>query len=356
MKPYLLVSDIHAHDWSQFAGTNADGVNTRLRIILNELERAADELIKAGGDLMVVAGDLFHQRGVIRPEVFNPTVQAIRKVLDKGIAVVAIPGNHDLASKETTELGNAFQTLGELRNFHVVTGPMTFTVRDHKLALVPWVSTVKELKEVLEAVTIPGFERPGAYDLILHAGIDGVLSGVPAHNLSPSYLAARGFGRVFAGHYHHHCSFEDGRVFSIGALTHQTFSDIGTKAGFLLVYPDRVDYRASHAPEFVEVTGDTEEDEVPLIAEGNYVRVKGMKLTDREIGQLRKDLLEMGAAGVSFAVEKVTASARAEPIATPTTTLELSVDAYIDKLPDERKEAIKERAQMLIREVRALSD
>ena len=48
-------------------------------------------------------------------------------------------------------------------------------------------------------------------------------------------LAKLGFRRVFAGHYHHHCSFEDGKVWSIGATTHQTASDIGTKAGFLLV-------------------------------------------------------------------------------------------------------------------------
>jgi DNA repair exonuclease SbcCD nuclease subunit len=354
MKPYLVVSDIHAHDWSQFSGVNADGVNTRLQIILDEMLRAATELKKAGGDLMVMAGDLFHQRGVIKPEVFNPTVAMIRQIIKMGISIVALPGNHDLASKETTELGNAFQSLAESGGFYIANSPETYTIRDARLAIVPWVSSVKELKETLEA--LPEKERAEC-DLFIHAGIDGVLSGVPAHGLTAEYLAELGFKRVFAGHYHHHVAFGGGEVYSIGALTHQTYSDIGTRAGFLLVDDENVRYCASHAPEFVEVTGDTPEEEVSLLVEGNYVRVRGMKLTDREIGEMRKVLHELGARGVSFNVERVTVAAREEgAIASSTTTLEMSVKAFVDTMTDERKERINERAQAILREAREMSD
>lgn len=355
MKPYGLLSDQHCHAWSQFSGVGPDGVNTRLRIILDEMERAAVQVLEAGGDTLVFAGDLFHTRGAIDPEVFNPTHQMIKKILSVGLEIVAIPGNHDLKGKETTEIGNAMQTLGALEGFNVVTEPARVDVA---VAMIPWCSTLAELKARIE--DLKDRVSFGGTDLILHAGIDGVLSGVPAHGLTPALLAGYGFKRVFAGHYHHHCTFEDDKVVSIGATTHQTYSDIGTKAGFLLVYPDRVEYRASHAPSFVEITGDTDSEDVPMIVDGNYVRVRGMKLTDREVNELRQELLDMGARGVSFQVERVSVTAReGAPIASPTTSLETSVDAFATKhfedLAPEIVTAIKHRCGDILAEARGTS-
>jgi DNA repair exonuclease SbcCD nuclease subunit len=339
MKPYLLVSDLHCHAWSAFAKTDASGINSRLLTILNELERAAVELRKAGGDTIVIAGDIFHERGKLDPEVFNPTHNMFRKLLGWGFTIVAIPGNHDLKGKETTELGNAIQTLGALDGFMVMTKPdLIQTAQGAWLAFVPWCSSYDDLRQKQDELAdriIALKMDPAEVDLIIHAGINGVIMNMPDHGLDATEVASWGFKRVFAGHYHNFKPLNT-KVISIGATTHQQWGDIGTQAGFLLVYEDRFEHRASHAPNFIEITNDTDEDDIPLLVDGNYIRIRGMKLTDVEIVKFRTELEKMGALGASFQVARVVASARTGSVATKGLSLDESVDKYIDdqKLPN----------------------
>lgn len=333
MTTRAILSDLHAFSWSQFSKTDARGVNTRLQIVIDEMLRAADVLVAAGGTQMVLAGDLFHVRGSIDPAVFNPVHAAIETILANGIEIFAIPGNHDLKGKETDEIGNAIQSLAALKGFTVITEPK-FAADD--LYMVPWQSSPDKLREHVK-------EFLGAYtgaeevDLIIHAPLNGVLIGVPDHGLDAAEVAAWGFRRVFCGHYHNHKDLGDG-VYSIGATNAQTWSDIGAKAGFLIV-DDKggaVKWHASHAPSFVEVNEETDPEEIPLIVDGNYVRVRGLSLSDKEINELRAELLRMGAAAVSFNLARQVVSARSS---TPAKALSLqaSIAKYIEEqeLPNE---------------------
>src|SRR5690349_9573673 len=126
MSVYGISSDQHCHDWSQFATVDADGVNSRLRIILDELERSAAAVLASGGDTLYLAGDLFHVRGKIDPEVLNPTIECFKRICATGVKVYAITGNHDLKGKNSTKLGNAMQSLDELDGFTAVTEPTSF--------------------------------------------------------------------------------------------------------------------------------------------------------------------------------------------------------------------------------------
>lgn len=332
-KPYCIVSDLHFHNWSQFSYVDPDGVNSRLRISLNEFERAADELLKAGGTRMVIPGDVLHVRGSVDPTVFNPVHDAVRRVLQKGVYIDAIVGNHDLASKETSELGNSFQALGALTGFTVITKP---TLKEN-IAFIPWCSTIKGLNEAVEWLIT---NEPQVttlrdqMDLVMHAGIDGALDGMPDHGFSSSDVEAWCFRRAFSGHYHNFKDFGND-VYSIGASQHQTWSDVGTKAGFLLVYPERVEWRASHAPEFVDISPDTDPDEWPLIVDGNYVRVRGFKMSNEEISLMRAELEGLGAKGVNFQVARETATMRTGGAPATALTLEASLAKYInDKIAD----------------------
>ena len=369
MKPYALLSDIHFHNWSAFSTHTSEGINSRLQIILDELERAAAELKRVDGNLIVMAGDLFHVRGSIDPEVFNPVHEKILRLCDSGFQFVAIPGNHDLKDRDTTELGNAFQSLGAIEGFHVVTKPTSYLIGDIELmpwcksiALIPWCKSIEEVrtkaKEILSSRD-PEDLDPSSTDLIIHTGINGVLKGLPDHGLNPDEIASWGFRRVFSGHYHNHKSFCDGKVVSIGATTHQTWSDIGTKAGFLIVYDDHFEYRASQAASFVEVTAETDPDEIPLIVDGNYVRVHSMKLSDAEINKRRGELTEMGARGVSFQVMRDTVDRRSGAAMKTTRTLEESVSKYVDDLEIDDvadKEFVNRKCAEIIADVRAKED
>jgi DNA repair exonuclease SbcCD nuclease subunit len=354
--PYAILSDIHCHDWSAFGSTDATGVSTRLRIILSEIDRAADELEKAGGRLIVLAGDLFHTRGSINPEVLNPLQKCIEALTLRGFQFVAIPGNHDLKSKETKELSNAIQTLNSLDGFEVVNEPKVIVYHDHMIALVPWCSTNEGLRKAV--AEIHKSVLTSETDLIIHAGIDGILTGMPDHGLTAAEVASWGFKRAFAGHYHHHKVMEDGKVISIGATTHQTWSDVGSQAGFLLVYPKALQFRASHAPSFVEINETTEEEDIPLIVDENYVRVRGKSMTDEEINELRRWILSLGAKGFLYQGIREVVSARPSGATHKSVSLETSIGDFIKaKVPDPIEEtAIAKMALDVLAEVRARTE
>lgn len=331
MKPYLIFSDPHFHNWSQFSTTTPEGLNSRLKITIDEMHRAVSELIKRGGDVMYIGGDLFHVRGSIDPEVFNPVHEAFRNILARGVTIFAIPGNHDLAGKDTTEIGNAFQSFGSLAGFHVVTQGVTMTTM-HNVLMIPWQATKDQLREVIANFRAEYKDGHSDCDLIIHVGIDGVLPGVPDAGLSAAEVASWGFRRVFAGDYHNHKIMEDGKVISIGATTHQNWGDIGSKAGFLIVDDENVEFHASHAPSFIELTADDDEEDIPLLVDQNYVRIRGMKMTDSEIHAFRENLEEMGARGVSFQVTRETVSARGASSLVKAASLDESVDKFIDQM------------------------
>ena len=337
MKPYGILSDQHCHSWSQFATTRPDGLNSRLAIILDEMERAAEEVKAAGGDTLFFAGDLFHVRGSLDPEVFNPTYERIETILKGGVNIFAIPGNHDLKGKETSELGNAMQTLDKLDGFSVFTTPMCRNDPAFGMVLmVPWCSSVEALGAKLAKAAKDLGESLKDTDLIIHAPVNGVLMGIPDHGFYAADLAKYGFRRVFSGHYHNHMDFENG-VYSIGATCHQTWSDIGTRAGFLLVDQDKVTFRASRAPKFVEITSETPEDDIPLIVDGNYVRVRFETVTSAQALELREGLTEMGAAGVVIQATKAAAVTRSGSTVKTGASLEASVANYVATLKHDRE-------------------
>lgn len=348
-----IASDLHSHKWTTFSSVDTDGVSSRLRIILNELWRAGQELLAAGGRDMILAGDIFHMRGSIEPEVFNPTHQMIKQMLKAGVRFHAIPGNHDLSGEDTSDIGNAMQTFGALDGFTVCTE--VTHIEDLGLLMVPWIKNVADLMVVLEKWSQQLGTKRASTDVIMHAGIDGVLMNMPDHGLSATDLQALGFRRVFAGHYHNHKEVARG-IYSIGATTHQTFSDIGTKAGFLLIDDETVQYRASHAPSFVEINENTDEADVPLIADGNYVRVTGLQLNDQEVNEVRDTLYKHGAKGVRIQVARVTQSQRTDASAMKGLTLDQSVDTFITKLNSPHAAMVKQRCQDILTDVRTVHE
>jgi DNA repair exonuclease SbcCD nuclease subunit len=328
---YVVLSDIHAHNWSLFAATNPDGVNTRLRIILNEIERAADALIAKGGHRMIIAGDIFHTRGVMDPEVLNPVRETFDRVIEKGIEVFAIPGNHDLKSRDTIELSSAIQNLEQVGltggSFRVMNEPSIHQTPYFNLCFVPWRNTTEELLRDLGNLA----KEPivlAKTDVFIHAGIDGVLSGHSAtgSGLTVADLAKFGFRHVFAGHYHNHAVLGSG-VVSIGATTHHNWGDVGTRAGFLMVdgLHGTVQFNDTQAPKFVDISGQTEED-MELMSIGNYVRFRGPQMTNEQINEFRDQLKKWGALGTSIEVPRVSAVTR-----TTAPVKGLSIKESIDK-------------------------
>lgn len=334
MKPYGLFSDSHCHAWSAFSTLDSHGRNSRLMDIVREIDRCCDETLKAGGDRVVIAGDLFHTRGSVSPEVFNPVKECFERNITKGIkAFLGIPGNHDLTQKDSHELGSSVAMLGnqcihwyhEPDAIHGVSG-------QQQIAFVPWVNDPTcYLYTIEDLVSRIGKGWAEEHDLIIHIGIDGTLSSMPDHGVSAKRLAEFGFKRVFSGHYHHHKDFGNG-VYSIGATTHQTWGCANTKAGFLIVHPDRVQWFASHAPSFVDLTGTETEEDLALTVDGHFVRAKIGEAEPKLVQEWREKLLTLGAKGVIIQSQPPSAAAkRAGVSAKSLSALDQSVTDYVSE-------------------------
>lgn len=326
-KPYVLLSDLHFHSWNSFSTINDDGINSRLQIIIDEVYRAKGELIRAGGDEMFLAGDIFHMRGSTSPEVLNPVVRLFENIT-KDIKVYAIPGNHDLSSKDSSWLTNSASSLISV-GVSMANQSLTVSRADVSVRLVPWHSSIDALKAELESYSNGACDVENT-DVVIHAPVDGVIDGLPDHGLTDVYLASLKFRRVFSGHYHDHKDFGNG-VYSIGATTQQTWSDSGKKAGFLLVYPDRVEHFKSKAPDFVDIFGDMTEEELTS-CNGNYCRVRMGKATPTEVNDVREEMISRGAIGVVIqSVREESVESREGEVVAKPVSLEQSVGDYIAK-------------------------
>jgi DNA repair exonuclease SbcCD nuclease subunit len=365
-KPYGLLADLHLHPWSMFSVANEHGVNSRLVGLLWEIHRAAEAVHKAGGDTLVFAGDVFHVRGSVAPTVLNATKDMLYRCHSSfGTQFVIIPGNHDLEGKNSTRLGSAVTAL---EDSYVAVRNETCIDPHLNAALIPWFESVTQLKEELERQA-PA--EKGAYDAIIHAPIDGVIPGLPMHGLDPEYLAQLGYRRIFAGHYHNHKRMHPGvamgdpatdpryygEVYSIGALAHHTWSDVGTQAGFLMVRPNEVQFSASHLPQFLDLTRltEVEPDELPMLVDKNYVRVRVEASKIKDVEAARAELLKMGAAGVLVQAEPKPAAEMARVgVATIKSgaSLEVSVGDFIKSMKDIDPAAVATEAMAVLGSVK----
>lgn len=341
-----IVSDSHYHNWSRFATTNSDGVNSRLQIQLDETLRVAKDIKKRGGDTIIHGGDMFHVRGHLTPSVLNPVIQTYKQIIDMGVKVIVLAGNHDLESKESQELTNASSALAAIGVQVVSSISMDET---NKRLFIPWTPSIDSLKDVLENAV----SNKSEYEVYLHAPVNGVIMGIPDHGLDATYLKSLGYKCVFSGHYHNHVAF-DGGVCSIGALTHQTFGDVNSKAGYLIHNADdnSVEHVESSAPKFVNVDGDMSEEQICELAKGNYVKAKIGEATETEVNEIRQALEEAGALGVVVqSVPRIKGAARGTASVSAGASISTSVSEWIQAKKFDNEKAVMSAADEILKEV-----
>lgn len=326
MQPYGIISDTHNHAWSAFATTLPSGVNSRLQWTLDETTRAAQEVLLAGGRHLYHGGDLFHVRGNLAPSVLNPTLDCYKSIVKMGITPVLNAGNHDLEGKEAARVSSAITAMEGVGCVVINKPYLDYRRALSDVAVFPWIPNITELKAAIE--NIDPADR-GTCDLLLHAPIDGVIKGLPDHGLSDTYLAGLGFKRVFSGHYHNNKDFGNG-VWSIGALTHQSWSDVGSKAGFLIVTDAGVKWHCTHAPRFVEVDASMDADEIAMAVDGNFAKVTINSSKTGDVDAMRQFLLDSGAQGVIVLAEKIAAGvSRVGATYKAGTSLDVSINDFI---------------------------
>ncbi len=292
----LWVSDTHFHNFTRFATTLEGGINSRLQYTIDAMIEAVNFAEKQGINTIIHGGDCFHVRGQISPTVLNPVMDLFSWITEeKGMSVYMIAGNHDLESKESDELSNTASALDAV-GVNVINEPTV--IESLNLVLIPWSSSLSALNEKLAKYAKELDTNVSQYTAVIHAPLNGVISGIPDHGLEPSDLAKHGFKRIMCGHYHNHMDF--GNVVSIGALTHQTFGDIHSKAGFIIEDEmGNLTHHSTSAPRFVDLTEEdpTNQIEFEECVNGNFVRAKLEDAEQKDIANIKNDLDAAGALG-----------------------------------------------------------
>lgn len=351
LTPALIVADQHFHAWNAFSEIDDDGVNSRLKLQINEFLRAANTLRRQhGGNRIICAGDVFHTRGRLAPSVLNPVLKVYRELVKQGFQIFVLAGNHDLESRDVRHLTSAVTALEEVGCI-VINEPC---FKDD-YAFCPWIENLDELKTALKKLSDDA--GPRTRELIMHAPIDGVIKGLGG--LDPEWLEDNlGFRRIFSGHYHNCVEFSD-RVVSIGASTHQTWGDVGSLAGFLIrTSDDKLIHYETKAPKFVRLDREHIEDEEGLeaLVKCNYVRADLPIESDKEIRQLRDMLKDLGAVGIVINPIRENRVTRTSTVAAPGMKLHEVVTSYVKTRPDHSPELEALCGEILMKALEADDD
>lgn len=286
---YGIISDMHYNNWRQFSTTLPNRLNSRLQISLDQTLMAAVDVKNKGGEALFIAGDMFHVRGNVAPSVLNPVIELYRRIIwEHDLKIYIIPGNHDLESEDSHAMMSASSPISRL-GATICHSAGYFD----GVIMVPWIKKLDVLKNILQRL---GSEHPGT-DLIIHAPVNGAVFGIPDTGLDAGWLGGLGFERVFAGHYHNHRDFGNG-VYSIGALDHQTWSDVGTKAGWLFVDNKEVEHIESTSPKFVSFDSAVEALKSQDKVDENYVRIKTAEELGSRITKIKQVMEKWGAKGI----------------------------------------------------------
>jgi DNA repair exonuclease SbcCD nuclease subunit len=283
--PYGIISDVHCHNWSAYSYPTSRGINNRLQQTLDAIELAATDVLKRGGKDLIITGDLFHTRGVLKPSIINPTIALFKDLISRGLEVHCIDGNHDDEFKETNWLGSSTYALSLLKGFNVFHVP---TIVDERFVFIPWIENPQEVLNLATKSTT--YFRN--LTLFCHVGMSGVLPGNFGDTLNPADFDKLDLKYVFSGHFHNHVSFNS-RVYSVGALTHQTWGDVGTLAGYIVVTETGVEHYETNAPKFINF-----EDLATKRVGHHYYTLNNMELTEEEARTAITGLKAKGALGV----------------------------------------------------------
>ena len=303
----MLIGDPHFHNYKSHSQV-VEGVNSRLQDVINTWEAAMKVAEERGVQRVAVTGDIFHVRGSIKPSVFNRVVKLFSNMLDEGMEIVMIPGNHDLESysSDGAVATESFASLAsEASRCVVFTGASVEEFGPYLIGGIPYIHNIVEFKRTFESLA------PKCDIVLIHQGVDDFADGVgiPATGITVPYLEAHTKGWVFAGHYH--TSRHKGRVVNVGAPLQHSFGDEGRDRGCWIFDGKGVEFvPLTVAPQFLTV--EAERPIAPAMASGQIVRVqaKSAKAAETAI----KKAYAAGAISVVAVVEKEFTAAHETPI------------------------------------------
>ena len=179
-------------------------------------------------DTVLILGDTFDRRKYIN---FNSLNRAKKMFFDpllqKGIKVHMIAGNHDTYFKNTNDINSPELVLTEYQNIQIITRPRTIQVGGIDICMLPWIcsdnytESMNEIRETKAEICMGHLEISGFE----------MYRGSEAHDgMDPKVLSK--FDMVFSGHFHH--KSDNGHIHYLGNPYELTWQDYNDPRGFHL--------------------------------------------------------------------------------------------------------------------------
>jgi DNA repair exonuclease SbcCD nuclease subunit len=226
----LLLSDIHAHNFQDFAKPGF-GMNSRLNYTLEAVTAALQYAVDNKITTVFVLGDIFHSHSKLDVDVIHHTYDAFADFA-QDVDFTFLVGNHDQSANDgSVHSVSIFKELGR-----VVEHPTWFCVGDQKVFAMPYMRDTEQWKSHVKWQD----EQDVNYDIFLfHQGLNEGQIG--AFNIS--LKGNIGLGDLpdtkfrFGGHYHKHQKLDD-RTWYVGSPIQHNFGERDETKGFVVLDTD----------------------------------------------------------------------------------------------------------------------
>ena len=216
-------------------------------------------------------GDYFDRRKYVNfASLKSNKEHFIQPMLDRGITMDLIIGNHDTYYKNTNEVNSPDLLLFEHDAIDVITEPIVREYDGVNLALVPWINNDNY------ADSIEFLLHANADTCLGHFEIEGALMmpGMTSqHGLDHTYL--KRFDKVYSGHFHQKSELKNIRY--LGSQMQFTWSDYGDEKYFHIFDTDTREMLPVHNPltMFEKLFYDDAKETFETISNKDYTKFTG---------------------------------------------------------------------------------
>jgi exonuclease SbcD len=184
-------------------------------------------------DLVVHGGDVLY-RSQVKPGLVFRAFEPLKRIADRGVPVVVVPGNHERSAIP-------YPLLAMHPRIHIFDRPRTFNLRvnDTRVAISGFPCERNGIRERFSALL--GACEPVPADinlLVVHQSVEGARVGPVDYtfrvgpDVIPRRAIPRRFAAVLAGHIHRHQVLDAGApVFYPGATERTSYAEAGETKG-----------------------------------------------------------------------------------------------------------------------------
>ena len=175
---------------------------------------------------VLILGDTFDRRKYVNFYSLQRAKEMFfDKLLENGITVHMLAGNHDTYFKNTNDINSPDLLLKEYPNINVIDEPTTIKVNGVDICMIPWIcadnynQSTDEMKLTKSDICMGHFEIAGF----------AMYRGMESHDGLDKSIFDK-FDLVFSGHYHH--KSDDGHIYYLGNPYELTWQDYNDPRGF----------------------------------------------------------------------------------------------------------------------------